>query len=144
MYRFLIIFFAICFYSCSINKFKVPVKGIPNLSFNIEQRIDDGLSAYYSIEYKKGSETIFYCRNEFLCGLHEEVYKKDFYANSYDSIIFLSFLDENHVYAIYDLKTNIGFPTRNYLNNDFELSQKKLGILMDSINNYNSKLTFVN
>ncbi len=90
----------------------VRVTGIPTVYFDLEQEneFDMATAISYGISTDK-NETV--APMKFLIGTHDYISSPDnFYANSVDSIIYLTWGDTTEIYAVYDLKTGKGYPSR--------------------------------
>jgi hypothetical protein len=97
------------FFSCSDDEKylgKVPVNGMTNVYFKIyqEESFDNNVAITFEIADAKDRKIY---GPHFLCGTSDfdREDTKEFYAGSYDSIIYLAFGDSNLVYEMYDLRT---------------------------------------
>lgn len=112
---------------------RLPVKNNSDLYFDLyqEQKFDNAVAIHYSI-IDKNKGTLL--GPVFLTGTSDfdREDTKDFTAGVYNGIIYLTFLDSNKVYAIYDTKTNHYIDIRNLTTRDtlLEIDLKK----------YNSRL----
>lgn len=116
------------FTSCYRGKYfgKLPVKNTEGLYyFNLyqDQEFDHAVAIYYEIV---DQNDIVLHGPKFLIETNDFNTRKtnDFIADLYDSIIYLTFLDSNLIYAIYDLKTNKAIDLTNLLNRDTLLEIK--------------------
>jgi len=114
----LILVFAAVFYFVFIDREptheigRVQVKGIPNIYFNLEQEneFDMATAIYYGVS-TENNKTVAPMKH--LIGTHDYITNPDnFAAKSVDSIIYLTWGDTNEIYAVYDLKTGSGYPSR--------------------------------
>jgi hypothetical protein len=91
---------------------RVQVKGIPQVYFDLEQEneYDMATAIYYGVSTERNM-TISPMRH--LIGTHDYITNPDnFAANSVDSIIYLTWGDTSEIYAVYDLRTGNGYPSR--------------------------------
>jgi len=97
---------------------RVQVKGIPQLYFDLEQ--DNDFDMVTGISYGISTETNeIIAPKKALIGTHDYITSpENFHANSVDSIIYLTWGDTTEIYAVYDLRTGHGYPSRmgNYKN----------------------------
>lgn len=91
---------------------RVQVKGIPHVYFDLEQenKFDMATALYYGISTENNMTV---APMKFLIGTHDYITNpKDFSANSIDSIAYLTWGDTTEIYAVYDLRTGNGYPSR--------------------------------
>ena len=91
---------------------RVQVKGIPSVYFDLEQEneFDMATAIYYGIS-TENNMTVAPMKH--LIGTHDYITNPDtFAANSVDSIIYLTWGDTTEIYAVYDLRTGNGYPSR--------------------------------
>ena len=102
-----------------------------------EDELDSATAIYYEIVNSDGKVIL---RKYHLTGTHN--YESDlsnFAANSQDSIIYLTYLDTNRVFAIYDLKSGNGYP-HGSKNEDYKRTSKNGEILFNTIKLNNPNL----
>ena len=110
---------------------KLPVEGLKDIYINLSQedQFDSATAIYYEIV---GNKNHVILKKYHLTGTHD--YESDltnFTANSHDSIIYLTYLEPNKVFAVYDLKTGKGYP-HGSTSQDYN-SQSKNGELLFNI-----------
>ena len=90
----------------------VEVKGFSTVYFKLEQENDFDMATAISYGiFNKHGNTIAPMR--FLVGTHDFINSpENFEANSVDSIIYLTWGDTTAVYAVYDLSSQKGYPSR--------------------------------
>lgn len=91
---------------------KVQVKGIPQVYFDLEQENEFDMAT--AICYGVSTESnMIIAPMKHLIGTHDYITNPDnFAANSVDSIIYLTWGDTTEIYAVYDLRTGNGYPSR--------------------------------
>lgn len=117
---------------------KIPVENVKGLHFTIyqEQKFDYSTAVYYDI-WKDEKKLI--SKKFFLLGTMDYEYASDFYANSYGSLIYLSYPRPNIVVAIHDLKSNRGYP-RAEPNDSLGATLKRGRALLDRLKQHNPQL----
>ena len=90
----------------------LPVNGNSEYSFELTQELDytvhSGISILCRVMYRKDSALTAVTH---VAGVSDRMVGMDnFSANQVDSVIYLTFMDENVVYAAYDLRTGKGYP----------------------------------
>jgi hypothetical protein len=95
------------------------VNGISGICFELHQERDfDSATAIDYQIFREGSTPI--TPRKFLLGTTSyEIDTKNFYAECIDSIIYLTYNSKTEVFALYDLRSNIGYPN---LENDWKKS----------------------
>lgn len=91
---------------------RVQVKGVPQVYFDLEQEneYDMATAIYYRISTENNMTVAV---KKHLIGTHDYITNPDnFAANSVDSIIYLTWGDTTEIFAVYDLKTGKGYPSR--------------------------------
>ena len=109
----LLLFFVSCYPKGDKYIGKVTVEGLDNIYFNIYQEYPHDLEPGLAIDYEIVSDNKILSSRSFLSGSHSgdfPVQINDYFTGVYDDIIYLSYGDKNRVCAIYDLKTNSGYP----------------------------------
>jgi hypothetical protein len=102
-----IIFFGSCNFSSEpVYLGKLSIRNIDSVFFKVYQAedFDSSVGIYFEIVNKEDS---ILCPMNFLIGTSDfdRSDTKDFFTGSQDSIIYLSFLDSNTVYTMYDLRS---------------------------------------
>ncbi len=106
-------FLSVLFNSCKDNEKpnllgKLPITGVDNIFFKVYQedkQFEDVVGIYYEIVDK---QDLVIKGMELLCGTSDfdSEDTKRFFTGSQDSLIYLSFVNPNDVYVIYDLRSN--------------------------------------
>ena len=137
----LILFVSILIFSCEGEKEvylgKVQIEGIDDVTFDIFQRRE--FDSVTPINYQIVKEKEFITAKKFLLGTFTyETDTKNFRARSVDSIVYLTFYSTHEICAVFDLKTEKGYP---HLETDgienFELADS----LLRKLQKKNSQLT---
>tara|TARA_R110000868_G_scaffold410364_1_gene698190 strand:+ start:97 stop:543 length:447 start_codon:yes stop_codon:yes gene_type:complete len=103
-----LILFTSCFQERKIGQIKV--SGIENTIVNIYQKdeFDFVTPFYYEI---LDSDKNLILEKHHLIGTEDHITDlENFKAKSYDSIVYLTWGNENEIYAVYDLKSGKGYP----------------------------------
>lgn len=105
----MLIFIVLIFSYCTTGRErfvgKLKVIGNENVYFKIYQKDEFDMVSPLSYEIVDQKNTILSNRR-FLVGTHDHIEDlEDFYSGSCGKVIYLSFIDSNRVYAIYDMNT---------------------------------------
>jgi hypothetical protein len=117
---------------------KIPVRNLKEIHVTIyqDQKFDNSTTVYYDI--RKGQESLISDKH-FLFGTMDYEHESDYYANSYDSIIYLSYPQPNIVVALHDLKSNRGYP-RGEANDSVDAPLRRGRTLLNKLKQYNPQL----
>jgi len=64
---------------------------------------------------------------------------KPFSAKSYDSILYLTYINPEIIYSVYDLKSNWGYP-QGEAGDDYKDKFRKADVLIENLKKHNKKL----
>ncbi len=118
---------------------KIQVNGLQDVFVNLSQEDDFEIftAIYYEIVDKNNAIIL---RKRHLTGtdLYEDNLKH-FTANSYDSIIYITYFDSTKIFALFDLKSKNGYP-HGSRNEDYDIISNHGAELLEKIRSYNPKL----
>ncbi|MCT8341262.1 hypothetical protein MG296_14440 [Flavobacteriaceae bacterium TK19130] len=129
--------FTSCFQERKIGQLKV--SGIENTFVNIYQKdeFDFVTPLYYEI---LDSDENLILEKHHLIGTNDHITDlKNFKANSYDSIVYLTWGNTDEVYAIYDLKSGKGYP-KSKLNGNWKSELENGTELVNKLKEINPNL----
>ena len=87
-----------------------------------------------------GSEKNIILKKSLLIGTEDHITDlNDFKAKSIDSIVYLTWINENDIYAVYDLKSGKGYP-RSSLNESLKIELENGNNLLDRLKEINPNL----
>ena len=132
-----LVLFTSCFKERKIGELKV--NGMKNIFVNIYQKdeFDSATPLYYEIT-KSEKDTIL--KKTHLIGTHDHITDlNDFKAKSFDSIVYLTWGNENEIYAVYDLKSGQGYP-KSKLNENWKLRFENADNLINELKEKNPNL----
>ena len=99
------------------------MKGVNDIFINIFQEDEFDYATALSYEIVDNNDSIILRKSFLIWTLDGESYLKSFTANSYDSIIYLTYPDPMKIYAVFDLKSKRGYPN-GIRNNDYEKGEQ--------------------
>ncbi|PHR94009.1 MAG: hypothetical protein COA80_12910 [Leeuwenhoekiella sp.] len=129
--------FTSCFKERRIGQLEI--SGIDNVFMNIYQ--EDEFDFATALKYEiTDSEKNLILEKSNLIGTSEHITDLyDFKAKSFDSIIYLTWGNENEIYAIYDLKSGKGYP-KSQLNENWKLQFQNADSLVNKMKEKNPNL----
>jgi len=132
-----LILFTSCFKERKIGQLKV--NGIENVFVNIYQEDEFDFVTALKYEIVDSEKNLILVKSQ-LVGTEDHITNlNDFRASSFDSIMYLTWGNENEIYAVYDLKSGKGYP-KSKLNEDWKLKFQNADNLVNELKKNNPNL----
>jgi len=132
-----LILFTSCFKERKIGQLEI--SGIENVFMNIYQ--EDEFDFVTALRYEiTDSEKNLILEKSHLIGTNDHITNlNDFKAKSFDSIVYLTWGNENEIYAVYDLKSGKGYP-KSQLDKNWKLKFENANNLVNQLKEKNPNL----
>ncbi|MGD1837574.1 MAG: hypothetical protein ACPKPY_05900 [Nitrososphaeraceae archaeon] len=115
---------------------KIPVDGLDNVFFRLYQQDEFDYTTALLFDIVDHRDTVI-ARKHFMTGTLDHVKDLEpFTTGCYDSIVYLTYIDSNRIYGVFDLKENWGYPQGHYTES-FDVKFRKADKLIGRLKDFN-------